>query len=975
MRHDDLNDSQNKLTESLDSIVKVDAGPGTGKTHTIVTRFSDIIVEKHVQPSEILMLTFTDNAADEMSERIKVDLEKRGLSQEKKKVLAMTFDSFFRSIVMDNAEYVGDFFGIRRKMTRSARMVTNNTIIALHFMRFYEQFMDRHGSRYGDISVIVADQWRSMFELIMRLMSKGVLPTADGWFGYGWKEALYGNRDMAGKLVKVNGKEVLKVLDKKNEYIPGLEGKIITEEVVADAVSGDRDMLIELLHDVYLGYIEQCIIDNQLSFSLVSTFAFTLLYSNRIVRDHHKFKYVMIDEFQDTDPKQLMVAMMLLEEGCPNLCVVGDWKQGIYGFRYVSPENIQRFQERAEELHVFLNTHCDDGKRAEFRYDSLAVKEVVFDENYRSTQEIIDIAYRVMEAKASKDDEPKVEYPLNKVMAKNPDYFDFKGGVRFVQAKSKEEEAIQVIRAVRDYADGKHAIFDKDHTERKIGLKDICVLCRTSDQCRVITDALKDASVPVFLQGDVEIMATREGKLALAWLKYVMNENDPNGIYPIMLDLGYPMMRVWAEKKRRENGEKDTIPIVLKDQRMSLLRSSRRIPSMLTQLFGFYGDLDQDIVQAIVSNISSSHRNSLLTIADIVSMIEEDIDKRTKYEVEDNIDRDAVRVMTMHKAKGMEFGAVIIPYFDNYSMPRYSTGGRKHKVLHYSELAGVRCMDEMGDFGGYRKIVSNWRSALVRMAESPCYDEERRLLFVALSRAKMYETLICGPDECWFMKDIRRGYDFVDIPDADAKGFGSGPELSSVPEVPPYEKRQLKMPVHDIMRLRYSYGGEERSDEIGGRGMAYGTEVHKDAEMLKRHREPDEPKPEHNMIRRVLDGIESGGHLYVYEAETDCQLPVRSCGVMLRGTIDLIACYGDRIEIHDWKTDREIDPDVLEEYRLQLSVYAHAAMGYYGKKEVRCFVHYVSRGKTVSVNMLGLDVIERRVKDTLVTRNELKIDQ
>ena len=390
----------------------------------------------------------------------------------------------------------------------------------------------------------------------------------------------------------------------------------------------------------------------------------------------------------------------------------------------------------------------------------------------------------------------------------------------------------------------------------------------------------------------------------------------------------------------------------------------------MTQLFGFYDDLDQDIVQAIVSNVSSSHRGSLLTIADLVSMIEEDISKRTRYDVEDNIDRDAVRVMTMHKAKGMEFGAMIIPYFDERSMPRYGPGGRKRKVMHYSELIGVRCMDEMGVFDGYKKIVANWRSALVRTAESPCYDEERRLLFVALSRAKMYETLICGPEECWFMKSLMKGYEFATIPDAGSSGYGFDPVPSSVPEVPPYEKRTIKMPVHDIMRLRYSHSGEERSDEIGGRGMAYGKEVHKDAEMLKRHREPDVPKLEHGMIRRVLDGIESGGHLYVYEAETDCQLPVRSCGVMLRGMIDLIACYEDRIEIHDWKTDREIDPDVLEEYRLQLSVYAHAAMGYYGKKDVRCFVQYISLGKTEEVPVMSKEKIEARVKETLIVRGE-----
>ena len=735
-------------------------------------------------------------------------------------------------------------------------------------------------------------------------------------------------------------------------------------------------MLVELLHDVYLGYIEQSITDNRLTFELNSTFAFTLLYSNRSVREKHRFRYVMIDEFQDTDAKQLMVALMLLKENCPNLCVVGDWKQGIYGFRYVSVENIKDFEGRVEELHAFLNLHCDDGKRAEFRFDPSLIKPVVFEENYRSTEEILQKAYDVMTAQVTEHDpiEPDMDRKINRLEAKNPYYADLKGGLRFVQAQTKEDEPLQVVKAVRDYADGKHEFFEKDGTKRILGLRDICVLCRTGAKCRLVADALKDAGIPVYLQGDVEIMATREGKLALAWLKYVMNENDPNGIYPIMLDLGYPMMRVWEEKDRRDRDEEDTIPMELKDQRMALLRSSRRIPSMMTQLFGFYSDLDQDIVQAIISNISTSHRNSLLTIADLVSMMEMDIEKRTKYDVEDNIDRDAVRVMTMHKAKGMEFGAVIIPFFDQGSMPRFSNSSSfERKVMHYSELVGVRCLDEMAGDEDYKKVVRSWRSALVRSVERPNYDEERRLLFVAMSRAKMYETLICGPKECMIMDFLKKGYEFVSIPDAPVTSFGSGSQLSSVPDVPAYEKRTIKMPVHDIMRLRYTYRGEEKSDEIGGKGMAYGTEIHKDAEMLKRHREPDEPKPEHEIIRKVLAEVESKGHTYVYEAEMDCQLPIRNLGVVLRGTIDLIAGYDDCIEIHDWKTDSEMDPKILEEYKLQLSVYAHAAMGYYGKK-VKCFIQYVSLGETVPFEPISIEKIEERVKETLVARGEAEID-
>ena len=97
----------------------------------------------------------------------------------------------------------------------------------------------------------------------------------------------------------------------------------------------------------------------------------------------------MID-VQDTNANQLMIALMILRE--PNLCVVGDWKQGIYGFRYVSIENITEFEDRVISLRRFLN---DDGiKRVPFSIpESLRLP---LDVNYRSTQEIIDTAYECL---------------------------------------------------------------------------------------------------------------------------------------------------------------------------------------------------------------------------------------------------------------------------------------------------------------------------------------------------------------------------------------------------------------------------------------------------------------------------------------------------------------------------------------------------------------------------------------------------
>ena len=965
-----INQKQRELIDFREGMVVVDAGPGTGKTNTLKYRFVDIIRDRHIRPNEILMLTFTDNAADEMTERIKNAMIEEGLMADQKKVLSMTFDSFFHSIVMDNAEYVGEFFGIDRKLTRSARLITNETINHQYFKRFFDEFMDRHGEEYRqgktNPAVILSEAPDSVYDLINRLISKGIIPRRQGWLGIDQEKALYGDMEGLRKVLKgsMSG-EKLPTAKMKKEYSPDFHNTAFTEDMINDAVDEDRGNLIGLIHDIYWGYIERSIIDNRLTFALNGLFAFTLMYSKKVVRDAHKFRYVMIDEFQDTNANQLMVAMMVLAKDSPNLCAVGDWKQGIYGFRYVTVENITDFDAKVRSLYDFLNY---DGERVDFDLDAARKEEIVFNKNYRSTQEIVQKAYDVMSAKV-KDEEhipEDIEDRIKRIDADKEEYKDRKGGIRFVQVARRNLEPETVADAVIDYVTpGRgYEIFDEDtETWRTPQLRDIAVLCRTTKKCIVIADALKRKNIPVFLQGDVEIMSTREGKIALAWLKYVMNEEDPNGYIPILADFGYSL----AELDGFRHGE--PIPKEIVEQRRLLRRSSRRIPNMLTQLFGFYDDLDLDVVQAITTTICTSHSNSLLTMADIVSMIEDDIKRRTKYPVEDNIDRDAVRVMTMHKSKGMEFGIVIVPFFDHGSMPSFTDGRGEKKYLHYGGLIGIRCEDEIYD-EGYSKILSSWRTNLVTEAEKKNFDEERRLLFVTLSRAKHYETLIAGNEQCKMYDRLILGFEPSSIPKGTIDDYIPADQVEDPPEVGEYPHRAVNMAVHDIMHLKFGSEGGKRADQECAKGMEYGTEIHQDAQMILNGLGPEDEKPEHAMIRDVISHIEDEGHPYVREAEVDCQLPIEGTDVILRGTIDMLLVYEDHIEIHDWKTDSEIDPEAMEEYRVQVSVYALAAKAFYRKDDVRCYIQYVSKGITEPVKMMSIQEITGRVESILETKGE-----
>ena len=956
----DLNESQKKIAEHSEGMLVVDAGPGTGKTHTIVRRYVNIISKPDVRSEEVLLLTFTNNAAEEMEQRAKAamsGLEGRGPSKD---VRAKTFDAFCLSVVLEFAEDVSEFFDIKESLSRSARLETNDTLNLEYFSRFFDAFNNDRGEDYGDFAVAVCQYPGDVMDLLARLMSKGVMPLREGWFGLDWESALYGDEDrLLARLRELNSPQkgkpkLLTRFDKmdKADYgpdFPTVEGLCLADEDLESAARDDRKDMMRYIHDIYFAFIRKSISDNRLTFGLTALFAFALLYGNAEVRERNRFRYVMIDEFQDTNANQLMIALLILTE--PNLCVVGDWKQGIYMFRYVSIDNITDFENRAVRYRRFLN---QGEKRVPFAIPE--AEHIPLYVNYRSSQLIIDKSFECLRLPGSEDD-PSLDL----------DFLD-RNVVKLSQGRTgisqsmtefrcvrvgKDGEADEVIRCVREYMwSGRYNVASRDGKTRRMRLGDIAVICRTGSGCRMVLEAAEREGIPAYMQGDLEIMSTREGKLALAWLRYVNNERDARGYPVIMADMGYPLVEIVSVKEDYTG----RIPPEIDAQRKSLYRKRRRVTDLLTHLYGFYG-LDNDVTHAIITTLSDAHRSSLMTLSDLSTLIENDIRDDTKYPVEASIDRDAITIMTMHKSKGLEFPAVIIPFVDHGIMPLTP---RERGHLIYDDLYGIRCTEVVGRFGGYSKVCKSWRTGLVRAAPPVDYSEERRIMFVALSRAEQFATIIAGKPSK-FMSGLS-GDEYSDIPDVDADVEELGNPPAERPDVSGYKKRRRKLGVHDIMRLNTGEGQEagEGRDEFPSKGIQYGNDVHADAESMFKGIPLTRRLPEHAEIKKVLDATADADLRY---AEMECGLPLNGLDVTLRGTIDLLAVYPDRIDVYDYKTD-ETDR-FEEEYRLQLSVYAHAASGYYGGRPARCHIAYVSLGAVVDFDPLPLEDIERRTSEVL----------
>ncbi|MCQ2070077.1 MAG: UvrD-helicase domain-containing protein [archaeon] len=942
-----LNDSQRKIAETIEGMIVVDAGPGTGKTHTVTARCINILRRNDYKGKDLTMLTFTRNAANEMRERVKRTVEEkhdgndpddpiddrtyRILDEKIKQMTIGTFDSFCFSVVKQCPSSISRFFGFDEILTNNATITENMSVNLSYFRRFLDGFLLDHGDEYGDDAAVAADNPDDLYNLLNVLMSRAVLPLKgkNAWFGYNYEKDLTGDiektREYMGSCTDY--KKMLKDDFGDDPEVGGLTVEVFMENYLSKAAEEDRTRMFTMVHDIYYEYLRACVSDDHLTFGIVACLAFVALYSDDDARERLGCRNLIVDEFQDTNSAQLMISLMLLKE--PNLCVVGDWKQGIYGFRFVSIENITDFERRVVEFRRFLN---EDRKRIPFFIPETV--NLPLDKNYRSSNLVIEKAFEALTIRGTDGeglDVAEVESKITHIVGSNPE-LDEHTGFEHCRCDDKRSEVEEVLRSIEKYVnDEEYAIVDRNGP-RKPEYRDIAVLCRDSGMCRNIWKECNEHCIPAFIQGDVEIMRSREGKLLLAWLRLLSNDGDKWGSVPILADMGYSANEIKALKK---------LPDVILEQKKNLRSRKRRVTDLISEIFHFYG-LDNDITQAIISELSSSHRSSLLTISDMVSIIESDMLNRTKYDVDGIPDTNAVIIQTLHKSKGLEYPIVIIPGVDQNVLPSFKTN---NDTYSFNETAGIRCKQTVIHFEGEMKLGKSWRTYAVSKAIPKDYSEERRLLFVGITRAKQYVKLIAGKIPSKFFLHYEDGNEIYAEDTEVPVHERTDRVLISKPDIPVMEARRRNVGVHDI--LSFGRGGMEPDfdyeDRDGtGRGMAFGTAVHRVAELMVGGYSPSDEElrdygPQIDRIQQVLDGL---GDVKKVSTEIECSLPVNEYNVTLRGIIDMLAEYPDKVVVHDWKTDRQFD--FREEYMVQLSVYAHVLEKVFEGRKVLCELNWIS---------------------------------
>ena len=610
-----LNNKQYEAVINTDGPCLVIAGAGSGKTKVLTHKIAYLLQEKDIKPWNILAITFTNKAANEMKTRVE-------------------------NLVGNAANdmWIGTFHSICVKILR--------------------RFIDRIGYDTSFIIFDTSDQ---------RTLVKECLKSLD------LDEKMFSDRAVLSEISNAKN-DMLEPI----QYMARVNGDFRKEKIAG----------------VYALYQQRLKENNAVDFDDIINLTIKILMENPDVLAYYndKFKYVLVDEYQDTNKSQFTLVTMLASK-YGNITAVGDSDQSIYGFRGADISNILNFEK-----------------------DFPGTKIIKLEQNYRCTGNILKAANSVI-----KNNEVKYKKELwtENDIGELPNVFC---------GDNEYDEASYIIEQI-----------NRLRREEYFKYSDFTVLYRMNSQSRAIEDILRREDIPYKIIGGLKFYERKEIKDAIAYLRLIFNPSDnlslkriinepKRGVGKTSLDnvakiaedsnvsmyeviknaADYGLNRVFVNT--REFVEQIEYLISKKEE----LKISELIKETLNKT-GYTKALENENTVEAESRIQNLEE--LLTVA--IEFEEESAENSLGEFLEgitlssdiDGMEEsdDMVTLMTLHSAKGLEFPVVF--------------------------LVGM----EEGIFPGYKSI-----------GEPKELEEERRLCYVGITRAKQYLFLTCAKQRTIF---------------------------------------------------------------------------------------------------------------------------------------------------------------------------------------------------------------------------------
>ena len=551
-----LNPKQKEAAEFTDGICAVIAVPGSGKTRTMTERIG-ILVKKHgIPPENILGLTFTRNAAEEMRSRLVPVLEDKA-----ERVMLNTIHSF-----------------------------------CLYFLK-----------REGKVFALLTGKEQIIFirDIIKKLKIKDI---------------------STGMVIR---------------EISLAKNNLITIEELRSLYEGDKTML--LVADIAEVYEREKKKKMLMDFDDLLFETYTLLSEQFEIRDKYReiYRHLLVDEFQDTNPLQMEVIKLLIDGNNCNgssFWVCGDDAQSIYSFTGASVSNIVGFQE------MFPDS-----------------KLLILNLNYRSTPQIVQACSNLIKHNLKKIDKTLETH--------NKDGDD----LIVLECISEEDEALQLVYEINDLV------------SRGYEHKDISVLYRANFQSRVIEEKFSEHKIPYYIENGLNFYNRREVKILLDYLRVIHSPNSEESDGALLNILNIPnryLGRKFISELENYTANQDmylyqslrSLPIDLPYIKKNVKEfiafldplisdAGSMVPSEVLSIIREVLDYDRFITEDEIptpDDVKIQNINQFQLASARFSTIESFLEYTETFQDESVNDKDGVSLMTIHKAKGLEFPIIFV---------------------------------------------------------------------------------------------------------------------------------------------------------------------------------------------------------------------------------------------------------------------------------------------------------------------------
>jgi ATP-dependent helicase/nuclease subunit A len=932
-----LSAQQRRAVERTGQDVCVVAGPGSGKTRTLVARFA-WLVENGTEPARILAVTFTEKAAREIKQRLMLAFRERADLRSKIELAPVsTLHGFCARLLREHAVEAGLDPEFRILEERQADAEQHESIEAAldraaverreEFRRLIDAWRTdkpagellsvyealRIGRWGGRIELPVADDPKPLLARVLDVARAG----ADS-VGAGEKETV---RQRAGLLREwaeraAQGGDPLEWLagalpDRRakhaamNQAIQELKDLLIPEArraVIAAGCAPCRETVRRILLDFHETYTRSKTQRSELDFNDLEEKAIELLEKNRRLREDVQNSYdaILMDELQDTNPVQWQLMSLLRRPD--RFFAVGDVNQSIYGFRHADPRLMQEYERS-------LAAGGQEVDRLEENYRSRAV---VLQAVESVSQGAAGIQAHSLKALGSLADKPGPE-------------------VEILIAEEGASEAEWIARRIRDLA------------AEGYRYRDMLVLARKKTMFAEIEEALIKFDIRCQADRGKNFFDEPEIVDLTNWLRVL---DEPADAIAAVALLRSPFYAVSDEELFRQRLDGRVAPPEVEAEwtRLRRVRADRPMDQLLAQKIdetGYAGSLGRggpanidkffSLLRGWAAEWPGDLRQWIRTIDELRDLGQEPAAPAVEA-------GEAVRVMSIHGAKGLEAPVVFVCYL------HLQAGGRA-PALAWSEEAGLGFLWRDPADGGtspdsaYLRIVDDKKA---REAE-----ESDRLLYVAMTRAMDRLTL------SW--KDTgRRGSVW---PERIAAALGArAVRVATAPETPEWSSAQQEAEVLELAPLKVPPGPASDytvtqvlyGNDVGWPDTAaenrLGTEVH---EILARGSVDGASSEAADLAQRFWKGPLGRRAAQARRAEREYDFVFAEGGIVYRGQIDLWFEDAGGLVLVDYKTDRRVSPARLERYTRQVQLYALGL----DKKPAEAYLALLAENRVVEIDV------------------------